>query len=106
MYQLKTNVTAQEILEKEFPIVTRGYSMPDVDRFLDELIADINIRDKELARFEQENKQLVNDNLMLKQEIRKLKSNLDAVKGSGNEVTNLDILRRLSHLEKIVYGEE
>ena len=45
----------------------------------------------------------------LKQEIRNLKTNIEIAKSSGSErreVTNLDIMRRLSQLEKIVYGKE
>ena len=45
----------------------------------------------------------------LKQEIRNLKTNIEIAKSGGTgrrEVTNLDIMKRLSQLEKIVYGKE
>ena len=45
----------------------------------------------------------------LKQEIRNLKTNIEIAKSGSTErkeVTNLDIMKRLSQLEKIVYGKE
>ena len=45
------------------------------------------------------------ENTKLKNEIRNLKSTLSVAEGSSGQ-TNLDILRRLGELEKIVYGEE
>ena len=46
----------------------------------------------------------------LKAEIRSLKTNIEIAKSSGaterREVTNLDIIKRLSQLEKIVYGDK
>ena len=51
---------------------------------------------------------LVKDNISLKQEIRNLKNKIDVLvesDGSGN-VSNADVLRRISKLEKIIYGKE
>ena len=45
----------------------------------------------------------------LKQEIRNLKTNIEIAKSGSSErreVTNVDIMKRLSQLEKIVYGKE
>ena len=42
----------------------------------------------------------------LKQELRNVKMSIDIAKTSDKEVTNMDILRRVSNLEKIVYGKE
>ena len=42
----------------------------------------------------------------LKQELRNVKMSIDIAKDGKKEVTNLDILRRISNLEKIVYGKE
>ena len=50
------------------------------------------------------------DNLKLKQEIRRLKMTIEAAEtdGEGNpkSVSNVDMLRRISQLEKIVFGKE
>ena len=43
--------------------------------------------------------------MRLKQEIRRLRTKLDALSESGGGVSNVDLLRRLSNLEKIVYGK-
>ena len=39
--QGKISLTPQEILKKEFKIDMRGYSLKEVDQFLDEIIARI-----------------------------------------------------------------
>ena len=51
-------------------------------------------------------KNLANDNAMLKQEIRDLKSTIDTLKSGEKEITNVDLLRRISQLEKIILGKE
>ena len=56
---------------------------------------------------EVDKKELIEDNIRLKQEIRNLKTKLDVInENSGNENNNSDLLRRLSNLEKIIYGKE
>ena len=45
--------------------------------------------------------------MSLKQEIRNLKMSIEIAKsGDNKEVTNVDVMRRLSQLEKIVYGKD
>ena len=50
--------------------------------------------------------QLIEENDKLKQEVRNLKSNLEALKYGEKEVTNVDLIRRVSQLEKIILGKE
>ena len=50
-------------------------------------------------------KALENENEKLRTEVRKLKASLD-IAGSNKGVTNVDLLKRISDLEKVVYGEE
>ncbi len=45
-------------------------------------------------------KSLLNEIMHLKQELRNLKMSIDIAKTSDKEVTNVDIMRRLSQLEK------
>ena len=52
------------------------------------------------------NSKLVSENESLKQEVRNLKSDLEALKYSEKEVTNVDLIRRVSQLEKIILGKE
>ncbi len=109
MYNDRIYLTPQEILEKEFKVDARGYRPQEVDKYLDMVIRDyaefisiIKSKDKEI-------KDLTEDNIKLKQEIRRLRTTIEAA-GEGNNQTrsinNIDVLRRISQLEKIVYGKD
>lgn len=106
MYQDKIALTMQDILEKEFKVDARGYRMQEVDQFLDIIIRDYNEYNNIIKELLNEKKTLVNDNAMLKQEIRDLKSTIDTFKSGEKEITNVDLLRRISQLEKIILGRE
>lgn len=102
----KIVLTPQDILEKEFKIDTRGYRLQEVDKYLDTIIKDYAEFINMISKLESDQKILIEENMRLKNELRALNDNLDIVKHSGREVTNVDVIRRLSQLEKIVYGEE
>jgi DivIVA domain-containing protein len=106
MYQEKIILNPQDILEKEFKIDTRGYRLKEVDKFLDLVIRDYEQFMDIIHQLEDEKKSLMEETLKLKQELRNLKMNMEIVKQGEKEITNVDILRRISHLEKIVYGKE
>lgn len=107
VYQDRVMLTVKDIFEKEFKIDTRGYRPQEVDKFLDLVMRDYEefiAINKDLVS---EIKQLTEDNLKLKQEIRSLKTKLDAIKEGESETSNsVDVLKRLSNLEKIIYGKE
>ena len=108
MYQDRIMLTVKDIFEKEFKIDTRGYRPQEVDKFLDVIMRDYEefmAINKELSN---EIKDLTNDNIKLKQEIRNLKMKLDILKESadGEGTNSVDVLKRLSNLEKIIYGKE
>ena len=106
MYEEK-NLTAREILEKDFKIDARGYRPQEVDKYLDVIIRDYEEFVSIIRELENDKKELLEDNIRLKQEIRTLKTKLEVIKeGSNNDVSNVDLLRRLSNLEKIIYGED
>ena len=102
----KISLTIQDILEKEFKIDARGYRLQEVDKFLDIIIRDYNEYNNMIRALEKEKKALAQENQELKQEVRNLKSSIEAVKLDEREITNVDLLRRISQLEKIVYGKE
>lgn len=107
MYQDRIVLTSRDILEKEFKIDTRGYRPQEVDRFLDMIIKDYEEMNSIIRELEREKKQLVEDNISLKQEVRNLKTKLEVLAESeGSTTTNADMLRRISKLEKIIYGKE
>ena len=102
----KISLTIQDILEKEFKIDARGYRMQEVDQFLDTIIRDYNEYNSIVKRLLEENRRLSEENKELKQEVRSLNSSIETVKGGEKEVTNVDLLRRISKLEKIILGKE
>lgn len=105
MLQERLLLTPKDILEKEFKIDTRGYRPQEVDKFLDAIISDYEEMISVVRDLEKEKKTLIDENIRLKQEVRNARTKLDVLKESGNnDVSNADLLRRLSSLEKIVYG--
>jgi len=104
MYQVA--LTPEEILEKEFKIDTRGYRLQEVDKFLDVIISDYREFNHRINALERDKKLLTEENLTLKQEIRNLRLNIEAAKDGEKGVTNLDLLRRISQLEKVIFGKE
>ncbi len=106
MYQNKIKLTPQDILEKNFKIDTRGYRLKEVDQFLDDIIGDYEQFLEIINSLEKEKADLLTEIMNLKQELRNSKLNMEVASNSrsSGEVTNIDIMRRLSQLEKMVYG--
>lgn len=103
MIEDKLYLTPEEILEKEFKVDARGYRMQEVDKFLDMVIRDYTEFLRVIKKLEKDNLDLIEDNKKLQLEYRKLKDAM-SVKGDDS-ASNVDVLRRLSNLEKIVYGK-
>lgn len=101
----KIFLSPNDILEKDFKIDARGYRPQEVDKFLDVVIRDYTEFISIIKRYNNELKLKEDEILRLKSEVRNLKSSLD-IAGSSKNVTNVDLLRRISELEKAVYGEE
>ena len=106
MYRDRITLSSQDIFEMEFKIDARGYRMQEVDKYLDIIIRDYNEYNNMVRELAVNNKQLSDENEQLKQEVRNLKSNLEALKYGEKEVTNVDLIRRVSQLEKIILGKE
>ena len=102
----KITLTMQQILEKDFKIDARGYRMQEVDQFLDTIIRDYNEYNNIVKHLREENERLTLENADLKQQVRSLESSIETVRGKEKEITNVDLLRRISQLEKIVLGKE
>lgn len=108
MYNERIYLTAQDILEKEFKIDARGYRPQEVDKFLDMVIRDYAEYNSIIKKLDNDIKNLNEDNNKLKQEIRYLKEQLEiqsTKEDSSKSVTNVDLLKRISQLEKVVFGE-
>ncbi len=102
----RISLTMQDILEKEFKIDARGYRLQEVDKFLDVIIKDYNEYNNIIRAYDKERKQLLEENKNLKNEVRNLKSSIEAAKIGEKEITNIDLIRRISQLEKIILGKE
>lgn len=99
----KRILSAKDILEKEFKPAIRGFNMKEVDEFLDKIIRDYESFEKEIS--------FLNDEIeRLKREQKNGKQNAlnrGAINyKTSNHTTNYDILRRLSKLEKAVFGSQ
>ena len=110
MNELNITLNPKDILNKSFNFSTRGYAPEEVDVFLDQVIGDY----KEFVRFikllDGENTKLLNEINSLKAELRNLKMEYDSVQELSDTgsftTTNVDLLKRLSNLEKTVYGKD
>lgn len=109
MYQNKLNLTPDDILEKEFKIDTRGYRLKEVDQYLDLIISDYNTFIDIIKKQEKEKEDLNLEISKLKQELRDANVNVEIAKMSNpntSNVSNVDILKRISNLEKVIFGKE
>ena len=101
------SLTPQDILDKEFKIDTRGFRPQEVDRFLDVIIGDYTKFISLAKRLDSEKRELIEENIRLKQQLRENNEKLELLKKSSNrEMTNVDMLRRISTLEKVVFGDK
>ena len=89
--QLKT----KDILDKNFKTSMRGYNQEEVDEFLDVIIQDYERFTNEIDKLKQEN-----DRLKKQGEQTRPRSS------TSNHQVNYDILKRLSNLEKAVFGKK
>ena len=101
---IELNLTAKEIYEKEFKKTrVKGYSEEDVNDYLDLIIEDYMKLDKLLTRLKE--LEIENQNLKIKIEANYFKIIIYASReDKPAQVTNLDILKRLSKLETAVFG--
>lgn len=102
----RITLTMKDILEMDFKIDARGYRPQEVDKFLDIIIKDYNEYNNIIKTLQKERNSLLEENQNLKNEVRNLKSSIEAAKIGEKEITNVDLLRRISQLEKIILGKE
>jgi len=105
MYDEKIILSEKDILEKDFKIDARGYRPQEVDKFLDVVIRDYSEFKTTIRRLEYDLKLAIEDNERLRAELRNAKSKLE-IAGENKGVTNVDILKRLSDIEKVIYGNK
>ncbi|RDW22075.1 cell division regulator GpsB [Oceanobacillus chungangensis] len=98
MMSKRAQLNGKAILEKDFKTTMRGYSQEEVDEFLDLIIQDYDAFSQEIVR--------------LQQEIDRLKKSTPEQQpvrtraAQQNTQVNYDVLKRLSNLEKEVFGKK
>ncbi|RYL93345.1 cell division regulator GpsB [Sporolactobacillus sp. Y61] len=98
--QKTVRLTKNDILHKEFKTSFHGYQQEEVDQFLDLVINDYDVFNAEILRLREENKRLRNELVTGSEESK----NRSFLENQGQ--TNYDILKRLSNLEKHVFGSK
>jgi len=119
MSDVSLKLSAKDIYEKDFEkTMTRGYRREEVDAFLDDIIADY----QKMADLDNEVVKLSEENNKLKKELEELRlrvatsrpqenknfssnSNATTKSNTNNNNNNVDILKRISNLEKAVFGK-
>lgn len=92
-------LTAQQIVEKDFKKSMKGYNIDEVDTFLNMIIEDYEVFEQQLNMMHEENERL-------KQELAEAQNRRPTATQPIASNTNVDILRRLSNLEKHVFGSK
>ena len=99
--------SADELLEKQFQIVNRGYSPKEVDAFLDEIIADYESIKEIEDYYKVQNIALQKTNSILRSKIEELEMQIDMAKGGGYQVvdssSNIDLIKKIAKLEGELY---
>lgn len=93
----KIQLSGKEIFEKDFKTAMRGYSQEQVDEFLDVIIQDYDAFNQEIKRLQQENEKLKKQSTDQYTRTRAPQQNTQV---------NYDVLKRLSNLEKAVFGKK
>ena len=96
---MEIKLNSKIILEKEFKKAMKGYSIEQVDQFLDQIMEDYDVFEKLLEELKAENKRL-------KEELENNTNRRPQVQQTPTSNTNFDILKRLSNLEKHVFGSK
>ena len=106
--KLNVSLNPKDILEKNFNVDAKGYRPQEVDEYLDLVIQDYSAYNRFINNIASENQDLIDENNRLKNELRRVKIELNTmIEERSNpkyNSSNVDILKRLSNLEKIVYG--
>ncbi|EOL46168.1 DivIVA domain-containing protein [Enterococcus phoeniculicola] len=95
----------KDILQQEFKTKMRGYDPIEVDEFLDNVIKDYETYNKQILSLQEENDRLLAkiDQLSKSQAVA---SRVQQEAPKSAAVTNFDILKRLSNLEREVFGKK
>ncbi|HCR3110432.1 TPA: cell division regulator GpsB [Enterococcus faecium] len=97
----------KDILQQEFKTKMRGYDPVEVDEFLDNIIKDYETYSKELLALQEENDRLSAKVAQLSKTQGAAQTRVQQTEAPKSAaVNNFDILKRLSNLEREVFGKK
>lgn len=103
----KINLSIQAILDKQFSVDFKGYCASEVDAFLDLILEDVETY---LGALDEMNQKIIaaeQNNAVLREQIIELEAKARTRSQEPTEpVSQLDLLKRLSRLEQVVYGNK
>lgn len=113
---MEQELTPKQIVEKDFKQSMRGYNPEEVDVFLDIIIRDYDAFITEINYLKEENQKLNSEMNRIKEKNRDFENQVETgVSDSGIErrktdeqarVSNFDMLKRISNLEREVFGSK
>lgn len=107
--QKKLTLSADDILNKEFPLQYKGYVPQEVDAFLDEVLKNYNVIEEIRDYYETQNKALQKTNSILRAKIDELETKLEIEKNKNNSIekvdntSNLDLIKKIAKLESELF---
>lgn len=100
----KLNLTAQDILDKEFNVDFKGYSASEVDSFLDTVLDDYQNYDENIAELTSKIEELEKMIADLKAKNLELESKQKVIDlANTTSYSSVDLLKRVARLEEEVY---
>lgn len=102
----KLNLDIQTILDKQFNIDFKGYSATEVDSFLDLVLEDYETLQDVTKTLNDKVIELDRLNATLRAQLIELEGKSRLNDEGSQSASQLDILKRLSRLEKVVYNKE
>lgn len=103
------NYTTQDILNQQFSSKMRGYDPEQVDEFLDNIILDYEAYMREILELQEENARLqakISNMSKVHKAVAPAASNRASISKKSSITMNFDILKRLSNLERKVFGSK
>ena len=98
------NLTPKDIVNKNFKPKMRGYDPTEVDEFLDAVIQDYEVFTSEMQKLQADNEKLRSRVDELTKQVS-VGGNSQTARPQTN-MTNMDVLKRLSNLERHVFGAQ
>ena len=105
----KINLDPQAIVDKEFDIDFKGYNPEQVDKMLDLIIQDYQTYQKLVTNLRQKITDLERINASLRAKLIEVEGKVKAAEATdpiSAGAGNVDILKRLSRLEKQVFADK